>query len=163
MERKFSGKDISGLPEDNEDKKPEELEDKQLHLILWATSLNSNLLCLPAGLLKKQKYSGLPTTGATFFQGKCAMPRPCHAGLYHWWYGTGAPGGCACLACLVLAGSGCAFTDSCCGRGVHWGLICRFSMLTIILFFCIMRWLCESPLVFRKSYGVVRRNKPLID
>ena len=59
----------------------------------------------------------------------------------------GAPGGFACLACLVSAGSGCAFAGSCCGWGVHWGLVCRGCLLTITLF-SLMRWLCESPFVF---------------
>ena len=90
------------------------------------------------------------------------MLRQGHVGWYHWWCGNGAPGGFACLSCLVSAGSGCAFAVSCCGWGVHWGLVCRVCLLTITLF-SLMRWLCKSPFVFWKSYGVVRRNKPLID
>ena len=33
------------------------------------------------------------------------------------------------------------------------------------IFMCTLtcRWLCKSPSAFRKSYGVVKQNKPLID
>ena len=41
-------------------------------------------------------------------------------------------------------------------------VVCSFCLSTITLF-SFMRWLCKSPFVFGKSYGVVRRNKLLID
>ena len=75
----------------------------------------------------------------------CVVLWPCHAGWYRWSCCTGAPGVCACWACLVLAGAGRTFAGSCGGRGARWGpgcwsfdtdnlvLLCAVALLNSLL------------------------------
>ena len=84
-----------------------------------ATSFYSSLHCLWP--LKKPIYFELLASGDSLHRGVCGVLRPGHAGWYHWWCCTWAPGVCACWACLVLTGAERTFAGSCCGCGVHWG------------------------------------------